>query len=838
MKQFPLRIWSYFAIDCLILVVCFLHIPSLIQRATTPFQVEDRNGHPFVTNIIDRKACGTIERSDVVLRWRGEIIAVPEALEFLSDISSIGDTVLVTYQRADKIEESSVTLIPFYPSLRFVIITYFVGLVIWGVGLYILWCGWRDLAGRVLHWMMICFASVVMVTWGAAFPTIIERVVRPGIFFVSYEVGVPMFFFFTMLYPRPKSGSQVVVGAVTFIPALAMLAGSLYFYLGALHYHSIAEFTRFQLVYDVFHAALFIYIGGGIFNFIHSYVAAATPEERQRTKWILWGFIVGAIPFLFLYILPQLLFSKYLIDEEYTTIAYLVIPFAFAVSFIKYRLFDIEVIINRSIVYSVLTLFIGAAYVVIVLFLTSMIGGQAVFEEYLYVVVVTLVVALLINPLRKRIQRLVDESLFAARTNFRTAMTAMTEGLHSVLSGEELCTRLAQSIRDIVPSETVAVYWVKNDLLTLAAAYGSGTRQEIPLTKSFAAALQSSPVLALKESIASPAIAMNFSHSPFLMECRVSVCVPMKTESNEVLGMVALRPYSANKQYDENEIDFVLTLCAQSAEILERLLLQERIILERGEKKHYEELSNLKSDFVSTVSHELRAPLTSIKMFSELLRRRVSPRDTKANEYFRIIDGESDRLNRMVTNILDTARIEKGGKEYVLEDVDLCALVRHALGAMKYQLKKHRFNVELRLTKGKQLIHADADAVAQAIINLVSNAIKYSTGEKFIAVAVLKRNGFVLCRVDDHGDGISQEALPHLFEKFYREPSHSGAVQGVGLGLSLVRHIMDEQGGRVEVRSIPGKGSSFTLFFPIQKILKTNRKDAKNAKKFTKISRK
>ena len=835
MKQFPLRIWLYFACDCLVLVVCFLHIPSLIQRATTPFQVEDRNGHPFVINVIDRKACGILERGDIVLRWKGESVAVPEALEFLSDISSIGDTVLVTYQRADKIEESSVTLIPFYPSLRFVIITYFVGFGIWGIGMYILWFGWRDLAGRVLHWMMICFASVVMVTWGAAFPTVIERVVRPCIFFLSYEVGIPMFFFFTMLYPRPKFRSQLMVAAVTFIPALAMLSGSLYFYLGALDRHSISDFTRFQSFYNVFHAALFLYVGGGIVNLIHSYVAAATPEERQRTKWILWGFIVGAIPFLFLYILPQLLFSKYLIDEEYTTIAFLVIPFAFAVSFIKYRLFDIEVIINRSIVYSVLTLFIGAAYVVVVLFLTSIIGGQAVFEEYLYVVAVTLVVALLINPLRKRIQRLVDESLFAARTNFRLAMTATTESLHSVLSGEELCIRLAESIRNIVPSETVAVYWMKNNLLTLAGAYGVEPRQQISPAKNFTAALESSSLLALKESIALPGDAMNFSHTLFLKECGFSVCVPMKTESNEVLGMVALSPHSSNRQYDENEIDFVLTLCAHAAEILERLLLQERIILERGEKKHFEELSNLKSDFVSYVSHELRAPLTSIKIFSELLQRRLALRDAKADEYVRIIDGESDRLNRMVTNILDTARIERGGKEYALEDVDVCALIRQVLGTMKYLLKKHRFRVKLQLPKGKQLIRADVDAIAQAIINLVSNAIKYSTREKFISVAVLKRNGFVFCRVNDHGDGISKEALPHLFEKFYRAPSHAGAIQGVGLGLSLVQHIMNEHGGRVEVRSVPGKGSSFTLSFPISRIQKENRQGAKNAKKIAKI---
>jgi two-component system phosphate regulon sensor histidine kinase PhoR len=230
--------------------------------------------------------------------------------------------------------------------------------------------------------------------------------------------------------------------------------------------------------------------------------------------------------------------------------------------------------------------------------------------------------------------------------------------------------------------------------------------------------------------------------------------------------------------------------------------------------------------------------LTSIKIFSELLQRRLALRDAKADEYVRIIDGESDRLNRMVTNILDTARIERGGREYVLKEADLCALVRQVLGTMKYLLKKHRFRVKLQLPKGKQLIHADVEAVAQAIINLVSNAIKYSTREKIISVAVLKRNGFVLCRVSDHGDGISKEALPHLFKKFYRAPSHAGAVQGVGLGLSLVQHIMNEHGGRVEVRSVPGKGSSFTLFFPISRIQKENRQGAKNAKRFGKIERK
>jgi signal transduction histidine kinase len=787
-----------------------------VHRATLPFDVEKNDGKLVIRRTIDANASAVIQGGDIILRWRDQGVAAPEALEFLADLSSIGDTVRITYQREGNVHSSLVKLIPFYPSLRFIIITIFVGVVMWGVGIYVLWNGWRDLAGRVLHWILIFFAAVVMLTWGAVLRNGVETIVRPLIFLVSYEIGVPLFFFFTALYPRRKTGSLALVAAFTFIPAGVIFVASTYFYLRALNVGSVGAFNSFQSVYDVFHAALLFYIGGGILNLIHSYITAATSEERQRSKWILWGFIVAAIPFVFFYILPQLFFSRYLIDEEYITIWFLVIPFAFAISFIKYRLFDIDVVINRSIVYSVLTVFIVAAYVLTVLLVTSIIGGQAVFEEYLFVVGVTLVVAWLINPLRGKIQSLVDESLFAARTNFRTAITTMSESLHTALSSEELFSTLTESIRQVIPLDALAVYLSKGDILTLERSYGSGCPDIIPKRKNVAAVLMSSRVMALSEAMSFSSNDINVAHSPLLKEIGFAVCVPIKSESSDLLGMVALRPRSAKERYDENEIDLLVTLSAQAAEILERLSLQERIILEREAKRRFEELSDIKSEFVSYVSHELRTPLTSIKMFSDLLKRRLRSGDTKAKEYLDIIDGESDRLHRMVSNILDAARIDKGEKEYSLTDIDLCDATRQVLQSMKYQIRKHGFRMEFKSPRSRIIIHADADAVAQAIINLVANAIKYSTQKKFLKVEVAKKKGWALCRVTDHGDGISDEAMQHLFEKFYREPAHSGSVQGVGLGLPLVKHIMDAHNGRVEVRSTPGKGSVFTLFFPSQ----------------------
>ena len=814
MKQFPLRIFAYFAIDCAILAVALLHIPSLIQRATPPFEIEKKSDQPVVSRVVDSTAVGGMKKGDIVLRWKGEAIPMPEAVELLCDFSSIGDSVVVAYRRDGNIRETTIKLIPYYPSLRFIIITFFVGIVIWGTGIYILWNGWKDLAGRVLHWAIISFAADIMLTWGAVFPTFVEKVLRPYMFFGCYEVGVAFFFLFTTLYPKPKPGSRVLTAIVVFTPALSLLAASLYFYLNAVRFNSIDYFIHFQSVYDIFHVVLFVYIGGGIFNLIHSQITASTPEERQRTTWMLWGFAVGAIPFLFLYILPQLLLSGYLIDEEYATIFFLMIPLAFAISFLKYRLLDIDVVINRSIVYSVLTIFIAAAYILTVLLFTSLIGGEIVFEQYLYVVGITLAVAAVFNPLRKRIQRLVDESLFAARSNFHTAMAAATERLHSVLSSEELFITVTDAVKNIVPSETIAVYRVKKNVLALEASLGPIPPHYIPLTKEIAAALESSSMLALKESLLHIPESADLVHTSFFKEHGFVVCAPIRTQSAALIGMLALRPRTMSEKYDENEIDFIVTLCSQAAGVLDRLLLQERIILERDEKRRLEELSNLKSDFVSYVSHELRTPLTSVKMFSELLQPRLRPHDAKAKEYIATIDDESERLSRMVTNILDAARIDKGLKVYTFADVDFCDAVRNVMETMKYQLRKNRFTVEMKIPKRIVMIHADVDAVQQAVGNLVTNAIKYSAKGKKITVEVVGKKSAALCRVTDRGDGVAQDVLPRLFEKFYRAPTYSGTVQGVGLGLPLVKHIMDAHGGRIDVDSIPGKGSSFTVVFP------------------------
>jgi signal transduction histidine kinase len=272
-------------------------------------------------------------------------------------------------------------------------------------------------------------------------------------------------------------------------------------------------------------------------------------------------------------------------------------------------------------------------------------------------------------------------------------------------------------------------------------------------------------------------------------------------------------------RFSSEDVDLLLNVATQAGLEMERIELQHELLQEQAETERFKELNDLKSDFVSYVSHELKTPLTSIKMFAELLRARARVRDRKTLEYLQIIEGESDRLDRMVTTILDSARIDRGVKEYHFRGGDLAEIARSVMNAMHYQLSKHRFTVRLTGVSGgrRYPVHVDRDAVIEAIINLIANSIKYSAGKKYLKVALSRKNGLVRCTVEDHGRGISPDVLPHIFEKFYRDPSQSRMVQGVGLGLPLIRHIMDAHGGDVLVKSTPGRGSVFSLVFPMRR---------------------
>jgi signal transduction histidine kinase len=226
-------------------------------------------------------------------------------------------------------------------------------------------------------------------------------------------------------------------------------------------------------------------------------------------------------------------------------------------------------------------------------------------------------------------------------------------------------------------------------------------------------------------------------------------------------------------------------------------------------------VAELRTQFVSSVSHELKTPLTSIRMFAELLQMRKD-QDPQQARFLDTIVSESERLTRLLNNVLDFSRIERGQKTYRLEPAPLSDVVQAAVRTIQYPLTQQGFVLDLKVSEGIPPIAVDRDALQQAILNLLTNAMKYSGTHREIGLQLCAENGSALIQVSDRGIGIPEDEQCRIFEKFYRVPiPENREIAGTGLGLSLVAHVAEAHGGSVQVKSRPGEGSTFSILLPL-----------------------
>lgn len=228
------------------------------------------------------------------------------------------------------------------------------------------------------------------------------------------------------------------------------------------------------------------------------------------------------------------------------------------------------------------------------------------------------------------------------------------------------------------------------------------------------------------------------------------------------------------------------------------------------------ELAQAKADFVSNVSHELRTPLALISMFAETLEMDRVKTEEKKKEYYSIISHESNRLGKIVNTILNFSKMEAGKRKFNFANEDLNEIAVQIYQNYSYHLYNKGFDFEYEpgIEIPKAMI--DREAISEAIVNLIDNAVKYSLDNKFIKITIGSEDGFVFTEISDKGIGISDEDQKKIFDKFYRVSS--GLVhntKGTGLGLSLVKQIMDAHKGKIILKSKVGEGSSFKLMFPV-----------------------
>jgi signal transduction histidine kinase len=229
------------------------------------------------------------------------------------------------------------------------------------------------------------------------------------------------------------------------------------------------------------------------------------------------------------------------------------------------------------------------------------------------------------------------------------------------------------------------------------------------------------------------------------------------------------------------------------------------------------ELVKLKSEFVDSASHTLKTPLTRIRMLTEKLQLGWINEESRRAEYFRTIISETDLLTELVNNMLNFSKIEAGKKTYQFQNISLPMIVQEVMEQYTNHTNIPGFKIETFYHEDIPPLPMDPEAVKLIVMNLVQNAIKYSGKEKYISVRTIRQKDRAILEVSDRGAGIPEQDIPRLFEKFYRVNSPQvTALEGSGLGLYLVKHAVIAHKGKIDVASQLGKGTTFTIYFPLQ----------------------
>ena len=252
--------------------------------------------------------------------------------------------------------------------------------------------------------------------------------------------------------------------------------------------------------------------------------------------------------------------------------------------------------------------------------------------------------------------------------------------------------------------------------------------------------------------------------------------------------------------------------------------LRDGYLLSLADVTQLKEVDRLKSDIVANVSHEFRTPLAIIKAYTELLMDEESDEPiTVRSEYLSVIDAETDRLTGMVSSLLDLARLEAGQGAVAMTTVDLREVVDEAMDLLLSQAHARQIQVDVDVHGDLPPLYGNRDLLITMTRNLLGNAIKFSRAGGSVAVLARQVDDAVILQVTDHGIGISEDEMSHLFEKFYRgTAARDAGIRGTGLGLVLVKQAVDAHGGTISVVSEPGEGARFTVTLPARNDTETS----------------
>ncbi len=788
---------------------------------------EKYNGYLRVNRVVGNETARSgLKRGDILLEVDRNPVRSRSTLDFYSGQKRIGQPINLTIQRGKDKLDLTITLEKKYDWL-FLVINFLAGLFTWVMGVFVFLKKPKSQVVKV-YLLSSLSLSLTLLMPRVGFPFGPKEIsfVLPTIQIVAYTFLPVLFYHFSVIFPgEEKSSIQSKTSIYSaYIPSLVLILLMEWFYWRSVSEQSISLFQTYQLFFLFLRVYVVVYVLLGLRALYKTYQRLEFLEEKRKIRWIFWGIAVGSFPYIFLVTLPDILMGRAMIPEVIKSMFVLLIPISFAFSILKYQAMNVDVVINRSLVYSLLTGFIAGIYLFVVGLLGEIAHSITGYQGSLFPILGTLIAAVAFTPARNRIKIFVDKTFYRVRYDYRKAIQEFTRQVSFAFTQDELLELILQRIDLLLAVKRILIFiredYIREFQTAKLIGFSREEAQEIEQEKDTLSGVwfEDSRIKGVKGATAFENLS-DLPENQILKRFEIKLCFPL-VEKDELLGLLLLSKKKSELRYSADDMELVSLIVQEVARSLQNIRMREKIITEQLEKEKLEELSRLKNKFISNVSHDLRTPLTAIRFSVDNMLKGVYGEISEENrKHLGMIQESALHVSRMIDNLLTLSMSESGRIILNRENLHFSQVVDSACNVVKILAEKK--GISLKIDNFQDIfVFADRHSLLQIMLNLMDNAVKYtdSGGEITISATSIEGEQQVEISVIDNGIGIPAGNLEKIFERFHKvTPMGVVKEKGLGIGLDIVRNLVHLHGGEIKVESPvskTGRGARFSFTLP------------------------
>ncbi len=779
-----------------------------------------------------------LQPGDQLLEVDGRKIPDQFYLKFLLDGKTVGDVIPLVVNREGRPVNAQAELVRSI-STPLIVINFVVATLVWAIAMLVLFMSPVFQVSVVFHLMSMALSVVMFVYWPENTLGIggvgrwISLVLSNGF----YPMTVALLFHFSLFYPEGWKRPWIRwLVPLLYLPAVGVALGLMLLLPDARQTLSVDSVHAYGFfITRLLPLELAVYFVAGLVTLGLGYVNASMASSKQRLKWLFLGFFIGISPHVILFEFPKTFGWPPLTPEWMGYLFAAFAPIAFFISVVRYQMFDVNLVIRKSIVYSLLTVFVVGIYLLMIA-LGDWLAVEAWGLSAMWVRVVSvLALAIAFEPARNIFQGFVDRVFYRAHRDQRQALMDFSRDAARTLDIYQLTTKLEDLLNSVIPLTSISVFMLDSDNLVEVLPDDTGGNSRVPIRISLHDAKR---LLGKNES-------GTYEMAPSPRELAwVDLLMPLMVEER-LIGMIALGGKRAGDRFMPDEKRFVKALAAQIALAFDRArafkavqdmnIGLEQEVFKRTKQladandrlaeqyNKLQKLNDMKEALTRMVVHDLKNPVSTILLGLEFLdRSEVGELPDTVTSTLDIISSTAQEIQDLVANLLDVYRMEAGELTLSLKSVQLSELFDEASQRIKVLAQYRRVTVDKDVDS--DLSHdMDRDLVMRVLVNLLTNAVKHSCRDASILLQARyspngNNNGSLEVSVENSGPIIPKELHEKVFEKFFQvEGKKKGIIAGTGLGLAFCKLVVEAHSGNIWVESPApnlGDGARFVFSIP------------------------